>query len=283
MNLPQQELEDGKIAYGLSTSLLSGTDVQSAIAMAVDAGFGLLEVSAGRIEWFQDVRAVRLRLDEAGVKVRSVHAPSAGWKLADPDEEIRRAAVEATCGCLAPAVDMGAEIVVCHCNAPGGEFAASDYAPSIARSIESLRIVAAEAGRLAVRLAVETMIPRGQKRPAQKVSEILEIIEGLGDHVGICLDTGHSHAGGNDIAAEAIAAGDKLFATHLQDNHGVAGQDEHLMPGEGTIDWHSLLDALDGMGFMGTRTFEIAAASSPAEAARKIVALAKLRDEWQKR
>ena len=26
--------------------------------------------------------------------------------------------------------------------------------------------------------------------------ELLEMIDGLGDHVGICLDVGHSHANG---------------------------------------------------------------------------------------
>jgi len=257
--------------YGLSTGLFGEIEISQVLSEIAAAGFDAIEVcGADNARWFQDVSGTRRQLTRTGVKVCSVHAPQAGWKLADPDENVRQAAIEATCTCLEAAPQLGADLVVCHCNAPGGPFAAKDYHQSVARSISSLRIVVAEATRAGARLAVETMIPRGENRPAQRVSEILEMIGGLGDHVGICLDTGHSHAGGNDLPAEIIAAGEKLFSVHLHDNHGVPGEDEHLIPGTGTIDFEAMLNALNAVGFAGPRTFEIATRDDPTERADTI-------------
>jgi sugar phosphate isomerase/epimerase len=267
--------------YGLSTGLFGGIEVSQVLGEVTGAGFEAIEIcGSGYWRWFEDAATTRRQIARAGVKVCSAHCPAKGWKLADPDEQARTAAIEATCACLRAVPELGADLVVCHCNAPGGPFAGDDYHQSIARSISSLRIVAAEAARLTVRLAVETMMPRGEKRPAQSVDQILEMIDGLGDHVGICLDTGHSHASGNGLPGEAIAAGEKLFCMHLHDNHGVPDQDEHLIPGAGTIDFDALLDSLDGMGFAGPRTFEIAARNDPTERIDAIRNLAQLRDTW---
>ena len=91
------------------------------------------------------------------------------------------------------------------------------------------------------------------------MAEILALVAGLGDHVGVCQDVGHSNANAEDPAADAREAGARLVAIHIQDNDGL-GEDQHLVPGEGTIDWGAYLAALDEIAYAGPRTFEIRAA-----------------------
>ena len=54
------------------------------------------------------------------------------------------------------------------------------------------------------------------------------------DNVGVCLDLGHAHITVGTAAAIATL-GRRIASVHVHDNHGV--KDEHLWPGDGTIDW----------------------------------------------
>jgi sugar phosphate isomerase/epimerase len=118
-------------------------------------------------------------------------------------------------------------------------------------------------------MAVENMPWRDQgmlapdrTMPGASVPQIIGLIEGLGDHVGICLDVGHSNVVGLSAAQEALDGGALLFCLHIQDNDGL-GQDQHLLPGEGTINWSDFLIALDTLHFAGMRTFEVLRGHEP--------------------
>lgn len=177
--------------------------------------------------------------------------------------------------------DLGASLVVCHCNAPRKPFAPEDYSAGLARTRISLETLSEQAGRAGVRMAVETMISRPHKRPGTRVSEVLDLIEGLGQHVGVCLDTGHSHASGASVPEEAIRAGQRLFNVHLQDNHGRTNEDEHLVPGHGTIDWKAVLEALDHIGFTSPRIIESKLLDGPDGPRRTLRELYDLLRRWQ--
>ena len=57
------------------------------------------------------------------------------------------------------------------------------------------------------------------------------------NNVGVCLDLGHAHV--TVGVAEAIGTlGARIASVHVHDNHGV--KDEHLWPGDGTIDWATM-------------------------------------------
>ena len=63
------------------------------------------------------------------------------------------------------------------------------------------------------------------------------------DQIDVCLDLGHAHIAPG--IAEAIGIlGNRIAELHVHDNHGL--RDEHLWPGDGTIDW-STLDALEAL------------------------------------
>jgi sugar phosphate isomerase/epimerase len=71
----------------------------------------------------------------------------------------------------------------------------------------------------------------------------IEAILDLGHltQVGICLDLGHAHIAGNFDEMISLL-GKRIASLHVHDNHMV--RDEHLWPGEGTIDWPATAKAL---------------------------------------
>jgi sugar phosphate isomerase/epimerase len=61
------------------------------------------------------------------------------------------------------------------------------------------------------------------------------------DQIDVCLDLGHAHIAPG--VAEAISTlGKRIGEIHVHDNHGL--KDEHLWPGDGTIDWVATVEAL---------------------------------------
>jgi sugar phosphate isomerase/epimerase len=61
------------------------------------------------------------------------------------------------------------------------------------------------------------------------------------DQIDVCLDLGHAHIAPG--IAEAIGIlGKRIVQLHVHDNHGL--KDEHLWPGDGTIDWPATVEAL---------------------------------------
>lgn len=108
---------------------------------------------------------------------------------------------------------------------------------SLADALTALEHLQAYARPLGVRLLVEN-IPNEIATPAH-LGEILRV--GHFDDIGVCLDTGHAHMGEGVPAALAELA-PLLRTAHLHDNHGE--RDEHLWPGEGSIDFDAVYAGL---------------------------------------
>ena len=245
----------------MSVSFLGALPRVEALARIAEAGFEHVELSAheGHLgDWMSDPAAAQRDIESADLRAWSVHSPGTSFDLAASAEAAGAAAVASAASCFAPAAGVGAGVVVVHCNAPGKPFDPADYDESLMRTRGSLEALAAAAAEAGIRLALENMIPRPGKRPGCDMAEVLALIDGLGDHVGVCLDTGHNNPTGAKVADSALLAGVGLFTLHLQDNNGRVNEDEHLLPGEGTIDWDALLDALDELHFDSPRIFEVA-------------------------
>jgi sugar phosphate isomerase/epimerase len=137
------------------------------------------------------------------------------------------------------------------------------------RSIEyaqtSLEHLGAFARPLGVCLLVENLV--SEPTTPEHLITILEL--GHLDNVGICLDLGHAHI--NAGIAEAIAVLNKrIVSLHVHDNHGV--KDEHLWPGDGTIDWPATLEALKPLAAPPAAVLEIgySLGDAPAEIPARI-------------
>jgi sugar phosphate isomerase/epimerase len=74
------------------------------------------------------------------------------------------------------------------------------------------------------------------------------------EYFGWCYDTGHANAFG--ITPDALIGLSRApLSLHVQDNHGIR-KDEHLLPGDGTVDWKLLLENLHKVGYKGEIVLE---------------------------
>ncbi|TVQ24885.1 MAG: sugar phosphate isomerase/epimerase [Spirochaetaceae bacterium] len=275
----------GKSIYGLSVRPCFGyLEVPRVLEALKPSPFRYLEMTADEGEFFEQWTRqpveTRKRIEDAGLSVWSVHGPRTGWSLGDIDEDTRRDAVEATRKAFEPAATVGANVVVVHSNKSRDEYPLVEYEPSLAATRRSLETLAPMAADFGLRLAVENMAGRSVTRPGMDVAEVLELISGLGDHVGICFDTGHSNSAQKQVADQIRVAGQKLFTLHLNDTSGLMARDDHFVPYDGTIDWSDVLSALDEIGFSSPRVFEVKNRAEPEAGFALLERLSVLATRW---
>ena len=107
---------------------------------------------------------------------------------------------------------------------------------------------------------------------------LADVVERSGSDVGICFDVGHSNANVDDPVAEIRTAGTRIFCVHLQDNDGL-GQDQHLVPGEGTVNWEAVLEALGEHAPGCWANFEVGLGDRDLD--ELLATLAGLRERWK--
>jgi len=131
---------------------------------------------------------------------------------------------------------------------------------TIEYAITALEHLGAFAHPLGVRLLLENLLSE-PTTPARLIT-ILEL--GHLPNVGICLDLGHAHI--TVGISQAIATlGERVGSVHFHDNHGA--KDEHLWPGDGTIDWPATAKALNALAAPPPTVLEVNYTLVEAEAA----------------
>lgn len=122
---------------------------------------------------------------------------------------------------------------------------------TIEYALTALEHLGAFGGPLGVRLLVENII----SEPTTPEHLLLILQMGHLDNVGVCLDLGHAHISPGIQEAVSLL-GDRIVSLHVHDNHG--SRDEHLWPGDGTIDWPAVSEALKGLAKPPAAVLEIA-------------------------
>lgn len=113
--------------------------------------------------------------------------------------------------------------------------------------IARMERIAGESAKQGSRLAVENLADReGLKRIMDYFS--------ANPHVGLCFDTGHNHVAAPGSFELPGLYPDRIFALHVHDNNGKT--DEHLLPGEGTVDWAAFMGAIGKTKFEGSLMLE---------------------------
>lgn len=134
-------------------------------------------------------------------------------------------------------------------------------------ALTALEHLGAFARPLGVRLLVENLT--SEPTLPEHLLTILDL--GHLDNVGVCMDLGHAHM--TVGVPEAIGVlNQRILSLHVHDNHGA--KDEHLWPGDGSIDWKSTAKALNEFPNPPAAVLEISYSleQNPAELPGKIQA-----------
>jgi sugar phosphate isomerase/epimerase len=181
---------------------------------------------------------------ENGVPLNSIHSPMYSdyeWgrrgvppvNIASLDKRARIDAMDEIKRAIEVAEQIPFRFLVQHVGASG-----EDWDPKKAEAaMTSIEHLKAFAKPLGVTLLLEN-IPNELSTPER----LVELIENAHfADVGICFDVGHAHILGGVLPAfEQLKA--LIRSTHVHDNGGQT--DEHLWPGDGTIDWEETMNLL---------------------------------------
>ena len=178
------------------------------------------------------------------VALHSMHAPmfaSGEWgrfdspplNIAGQERKERIVAMDEIKRAIEVAEVIPFRFLVLHIGVSGEHFSEQKFEWALT-SVEHLRAFAKPLG---VSLLLEN-IPNELTAP-QKLVELIRTLHY--EDVGVCLDLGHAHLEpGVEEAMETLKP--FLRSIHVHDNHGM--KDEHLWPGEGTIDWKRTMELL---------------------------------------
>jgi sugar phosphate isomerase/epimerase len=171
--------------------------------------------------------------------------------------------------------------------------------PAIEHSITAIEHLKAFAAPLGVRLLLENM-----ENEVTTPDHLLYILKtGHFDSVGVCVDLGHLHLSmpvdgappDSGVGAAVELFGSRIAQLHLHDNHGPFSdtgaissfaemKDEHLWPGDGTIDWLAVSTSLAALPAATPAILEIATdRDEPAESiTRKAVKVFRMLEEYER-
>ena len=254
--------------FGISLWSMGRNPLES-LKRVAESGFRYVEVWTEPYEEFEGkVDELLEAIDKYDVKAYSLHAPFFGLDVSAIDEDARRRSLEKVLRSLEIAERLGCSCFIVHPSSKSYR-RKEDYEKAKLMLLKSLKEIEKASSGHGVLVSLENMLaPREGFRVGTSVAELKEAVKNLHcEEVGICLDTGHANYNGLEVAEEVREAGDLLAALHINDNDG--SRDQHLVPGEGTIDWHSFLEALKDTGYDGLLMFEIYGGDQPEERLNK--------------
>lgn len=217
-----------------------------ALEMIAAAGFEAVEYSHA-LHWSdEEIATVREMTADYGLVAWSLHAWVGGDVLT---AEGRAQTLSYLTRAGQVALGLGVERVVHHANGASLEGEGE-------RRLEAEAETIAAAWQPGYRFALECM------KTVAQMEYTVALVDRLGpERAGVCVDTGHAHLGDLGAARAVRMAGSRLITTHLQDNHGQS--DEHLPPGDGTIPWDEVGQALREIGYTGCLLLELTDQPSP--------------------
>ncbi len=264
-----------------STNAYTNVSLAEACDRIAEAGYRGVEVLAdvphAYPATFEAHRGQRLkeRLDALGLECVAVNANTAmGWfdpvpeeltfepSLVSADGRRREARVELIEQAMTVAGMLGAPVLTITTGQPGPDADADAMREWL---LEGLDLVVTAAHRAGVELAIEC-------EPGQfieRTADLVELLEEVGDpRLGANLDIGHAWCLGEDPAESVRKLGPHLKHLHLED---IKGREHyHLVPGQGDIDFGSVVRALEAVGYDRAAAVELYTyAHEPDRAARE--------------
>lgn len=195
-----------------------------------------------------DVRAVGRQLGSAGIECAGTLALFLGGRdLLHEDSYVRKASLSY----LLETIDLTAELGGSFVTVPGtvGKIIPSgDVADEWAWLTEALRIADDRATSAGVRLAIEPL-NRFETYLINRADQARRLAAQVGGTTGVCLDIFHMNIEEADWRRAISDSAEQLINFHVADNN-------RMPPGQGAIDWDSLVKTLVDAGYDGWLSVE---------------------------
>ena len=132
---------------------------------------------------------------------------------------------------------------------PGHTLAGQDREEAWEVLKSSLEEICSTASRHQIQIAIEPA-DRYETDLVNTIADAAHLIEQVDRaNLGVLLDSGHVHVTGESLAEAVQAAGERLFHVHVDDNQGL--RDQHLIPGDGSVDFPELYRLLAKAEYAG--------------------------------
>lgn len=204
-------------------------------------------------------RDVRDFVGTVGMRL-SVHASyDDPINIGSPDPGIRSMSVKACQESLDYASAVGAEYMTVHGgHLLPGEDVEGEFDRLKERSIDALGALVARAGQAGVTVCIENRnnFNRDKIRFPVTIEDLLVCATSIGERVAFTVDSGHANSTGMALPGFISLLGpSKVALTHLHDNDGTA--DQHLVPGDGEIDFKGFVAGWLSSGWKFPLLFEL--------------------------
>ncbi|MBI5555927.1 MAG: sugar phosphate isomerase/epimerase [Elusimicrobia bacterium] len=249
---------------GISTGLFYTHKVWDLLSLIKKAGFEIVELWNGGKEWgaethfdhhdHKQVKALQDALWDQQIRGLTMHGPfGISCDISVPDEKVRKKAIDEIGLAIETAAKIGAKIVIVHSgNMLTNSQDGFEKNRRIETSIQSLKIISEIAQKKNVRLALENLLGGMVAGEAWQLEQIIEALDK--DVVGVCVDVSHASLG-KELDKILKTFSSRIIAVHISDNHGK--MDDHLIPGEGTLDFVKIARKLKEINYGGVFTLEI--------------------------
>ena len=239
---------------GVSTGCCTERPIADALQSAARAGLAVVELGTPPRHFdplnAAQVDEVQRCLERLEIHARSLHAPFGGaLDLSSADRHQRLEAVATIRRIAAVLHRLGGEVLVVHPSDVARH--TTDPALRLESAADALGRLGQACGELGMRLAVETPLPH---LVGGHPDEFESLLARLDNDVGVCLDTGHVHLG-HHLTRMIVVAGHRLIHVHVHDNRGT--HDDHLAPGEGSVNWEAVFAGLAGVRYEGPLMLEL--------------------------
>ena len=213
--------------------------------------------------WQPVIERAKTDADEVGIHFELCHLPFSG-RVSTPSDYLPIFNAQ-----MYRAIDaakmLGVDYAVLHPNTSTLHMQKYDKTAQYDLVMSHLAPFAEYAQKVGVNIAVENMRVIHENYPVhrycQTPDELCDIADALG--IGVCWDFGHANISGVKQSEGLAYVGKRLKVLHVNDNF--AGEDIHILPFTGNVDW---LDAMHGLAlaeFDGLFNFELSVARVPSD------------------
>jgi sugar phosphate isomerase/epimerase len=231
------------------------------ISFAHQHGFQGVEITCdyprGPLDYSHEVIFQMAKFGEKHDMPLQVHAPYRNLRLADINPRIREASVQSVKDGIDFAHQINARIVTMHLGNTA-KILRNQFNTRIQKALfDSITTLVEYAGVHNVTLAIEN-VPLGksawEEAIGQRAEEIIDIIKEVkAKNIGVTFDVGHANTV-SDPVNFATELAPYMVNVHFHDNDGSI--DQHLIIGEGKIDFLEILGTFKRIGYSGPLVLE---------------------------